>query len=148
AAADKPGDLKGPDGRPIRGVGAGQLALNDNAPGGEYTLTVREEDNRFPPQQRKFLVNRYQKPRLDKKLDFNRTSFGPGDEVQALCSATRADGGPVAGKDVRVAVTVDDQTYGPDGKPSAQPFTFHTDDQGKVTVRFRLPRAIEKGQAS
>src|SRR5262249_54606254 len=130
------------------GVGVGQLPLPDSAPGGEYILTVREENNRFPPQERKFLVNRYQKPRLDKKLDYNRSSFGPGGEVQALCSATRADGGAVAGREVRVSVTVDERTYGRDGKPSAQRFAFRTDDQGKVTVSFKLPAHIEKGQAS
>ena len=41
-------EVKGPDGKPIRGVGAGELLLEPNLEGGEYTLVCREEANRFP----------------------------------------------------------------------------------------------------
>jgi hypothetical protein len=139
----------GPDGKPLRGIGTGEYALPENAAGGEWILSVRDEHNRFSEQQRKFLVNEYQKPRFDKELDFNRTTYGPGDEVQARCKA-RAVGSPVPLKDFQVAatVTVDGQTYGADGMPSGQPLLFTTDAEGAVTVRFRLPRQIERGQAS
>ncbi len=141
--------ILGPDGQPVKGVGAGEVLLPENAPGGEYALTVREERQRFPTQVRKFVVNRYQKPQLDKKLDFNRSSYGPGDEVQAACKAHRASNGTaVANRPVRVAVNVDDKTYGADGQESAVPILFRTDEEGRVLVRFKLPAKIEKGQAS
>jgi anti-sigma factor RsiW len=138
----------GPDHVPLLGVGAGDLVLPEDAPGGEWTLTVREEHGRFPVQQRKFLVNRYQKHRLNKELDYNRKSYGPGDEVQARCKARRADGGPLANRPVLASVNVDGKRYGADGKESAEPMRFQTDAEGSVVVRFRLPTQIERGQAS
>ena len=141
-------EVKGPDGQPLRGVGAGMFLLGPEAPGGEYKLTVRELQNRFPPQERKFVVNAYQKPRLNKTLDFNRKTYGPRDEVQALCKALRADGGPVREKDVQVTVTIDGKTYDARGEVSGNPIGFKTDADGQVTVRFRLPEKIDKGQAS
>jgi hypothetical protein len=117
-------------------------------PGGEYTLTVLEEQGRFPPVQRKFIVNEYKKPRLDKKLDFNRSSYGPGDEVQARATAKRADGGPVADRPVEITVNVDDQLRDATGKPSGKTFSSRTDRDGQALVRFTLPRQIDRGQAS
>jgi hypothetical protein len=139
----------GPDGQPVRGVGAGSLFLPLDAPGGEYTLTVREERQRFAEQSRKFVVNRYQKPRLDKVLNFNRSSYGPGDEVQVSCRATRADTGlALADRSVRVLVQIDDKTFGADGKERAGPFNARTDTDGRALVRFKLPERIDRGQAS
>ena len=73
-------------------------------PGGEYSLIVREASRRFPEQRRKFLVNKYEKPKLNKELDFSRKSYGPGDEVAARCKAKYLDGRPL--KNCRVEVTV------------------------------------------
>jgi len=138
----------GPDGKPVRGLGAGEIALEADLPGGEYTLTVSEESGRFAPVSRKFLVNSYQKPRLDKKLDFNRASYGPSDEVQARVTARRADGAPVDNQNVEAVVLVDGQQIGRDGRPSATPLRLRTDGQGSTLVRFRLPAQIERGEVS
>jgi anti-sigma factor RsiW len=139
----------GPDGKPLRGVGAGAHPLPENAPGGEWVLKVREEHNRFPEQRRKFIVNEYQKPRFDKELDYNQTTYGPGDEVQARCKVKQAGGGAVL-KDfpVEARVQIDGRSYSADGQESAQPMRFKTDGAGAVVVRFKLPRQIERGQAS
>jgi hypothetical protein len=147
-AKDNPSEVLGFDGKPIKGVAAGEVVLEPEVPGGEYTLTLTEETGRFPPVQRKFLVNRYQKPRLDKKLDFNRSSYGPGDEVQASVRALRADGGPVRNCPVQVAVAIDDQLYDDAGNSTGRTFQRQTDNEGMVLVRFRLPQQIERGQAS
>jgi anti-sigma factor RsiW len=138
----------GPNRKPLRGIGVGEYALPENAAGGEWVLSVRDEGNRFPEQQRKFLVNEYQKPRFDKELDFNRTTYGPGDEVQARCKARAADVGPLKDCPVQATVRIDGRTFGADGKENAQPMTFRTDAEGAVTVRFKLPAQIERGQAS
>jgi hypothetical protein len=133
--------ILGPDKQPVHGVGAGDYALDADAPGGEYTLTVSEAGNRFPPQQRKFLVNRYEKPRLNKELEFTGKSYGPGAEVVAACKVARAEGGtPVADKPVTATAQVD-------GQPVAN-LALRTDATGGVSVRFRLPARIERGQGS
>jgi hypothetical protein len=140
--------ILGPDEKPLRGVGSGYYPLDGNA-GGEFTLTVSEANNRFPPQQRKFLVNRYEKPRLNKKLDFAKKTYGAGEVVTAACEATRAEGGTsVARRPVLVTVKVDERTYGADGQPATQPIRFETDADGKVNIRFTLPKAIDKGDAT
>lgn len=132
----------------LRGVGAGEFLLEADTPGGEYTLSVSEERNRFAPVTRKFLVNRYQKPRLDKKLDFNRSSYGPGDEVHAKVSAHRADAGPVANCKVDVTLSLDDKLYSSDGVATGVAFEETTEPDGSLIVRFKLPREIERGQAT
>jgi hypothetical protein len=143
--------LRGPDGQPVRGIGTGEWRIPANA-GGEYTLTVRDAHSRFPEQRRKFLVNRYQKPRLDKKLDFNRTTYGPGDEVMAHCEAKVAGGKPLGEAAVQVRVSIDGHSYGPDGKElskaTGETFPLRTDSEGAVNVRFKLPTEIDRGAAS
>jgi hypothetical protein len=139
-------DGKAPAPNPLRGVGAGEFRLDPTADGGEYTLTVREENNRFPEQTRKFTVIEHKPQQFNKELDFGRSSYGPGDEVTARCKATRGRD-PLRRAAVDAEVLVDGQPYGADGQPNAQPMHFQTDDQGVVVVRFRLPPTIERGQA-
>src|SRR5207244_3216615 len=54
----------GPGAPPLQGVGAGDWRLDHAAPEGEYVLTVREENNRFPPQRRAFRVRHGSADRL------------------------------------------------------------------------------------
>lgn len=135
----------GPDGKPLHGIGAGSYKIGENESGGEYTLIVRETNQRFPEQRRKFLVNKYEKPKLNKELDFSRKSYGTGDEVAARCKAKYLDGRPLKNCRVEVTVAIDNKQYGAQGEEKAEPFTFQTDDEGLVNVRFRLPRDIERG---
>jgi hypothetical protein len=135
----------GPDGKPLRGIGSGSFKLDANEAGGEYALIVREANQRFPEQRRKFLVNKYEKPKLNKELDFSRKSYGPGDEVAARCKAKYLDGRPLKNCRVDVAVIIDNKQYGSHGEEKAEAFTFQTDDEGLVNVHFRLPKEIERG---
>lgn len=143
------GYFRQPDGSPfpvqdtklLAGIGCGSWTIDAGAPGGEYTLTVRELSDRFPEQSRKFLVNQYENPRLNKELEFTRKSYGPGDEVVAACKVSRTEGGaPVARRPVLATVIVD-------GKETEQ-LSLQTDEQGLVNVRFKLPARIERGEAS
>src|SRR5581483_9327625 len=87
-AADGSGVISmGPDQRLIRGIGTAEYQLDPSAVGGEYILEVREAEDRFPPQQRKVLVNKYQPPRLNKEAEFTRRSYGPGDRITVICKA-------------------------------------------------------------
>ena len=146
---DKPAELiKGPDGKPLKGVGSGAFLIDPTAPGGEYILTVKDQSGRFPDQVRKFIVNRYQKSNINKELDFNHRSYGPGDEVIANCKATSSDGKPLSGKPVLASINLDGVQIGVDGKPNADRARFQTDALGRVVLKFKLPAVIQKGQAS
>src|SRR5262249_49860542 len=110
--------LQGPDHKPIRAIGAGEYTIEPSAPGGEYILTVSEAANRFPPQDRKFIVNRYEKPRLNKELEFTAKAYGPGDLVVATCKAARVEGGkPLADQPGMATGNIDGVGYGPNGQP-------------------------------
>ena len=146
---DKPAELiKGPDGKPLKGVGSGAFLIDPMAPGGEYILTVKDQSGRFPDQVRKFIVNRYQKSNINKELDFNRRSYGPGDEVIANCKAASSDGKPLSGKPVLASINLDGVQIGVDGNPNADQVRFQTDSSGRVVLKFKLPAVIQKGQAS
>ena len=140
--ADKPEQpLLGPDKQPLRGVGAGDFTIPADAPGGEYTLSVSETGGRFPPQTRKFIVNRYEKSRLNKKLEFAGKSYGPGDVVTANVRAVQAETNlPVADRPVTAAVRLDG--------PVIQTLGLKTDAAGAVRVEFKLPPKIAKGVGS
>ena len=133
--------ILGPDQKPIRGIGCGEYALSENLDGGEYTLTVHEANGRFPDEKRKFMVNKYSQDRLNKELEFNKKSYGPGDEVEALCKVSLADGGPLVGVKPRVTVTVDQMTFS--GTAAGV-----TDAAGHIHVKAILPKKIDKGIAS
>lgn len=131
--------LKGPDGKVIHGIGAGDFQLPEELSGGEYTLHVAEVANRFPTETRKFIVNRYQAPRLNKELEFSRKSYGAGEEVRASCKVARAEGGAViSGQPVIATLRVDGNEQRQDLQTT----------NGKVEVKFKLPENIDRGEAS
>jgi len=104
----QPHAVVGPDGKAARRRRRGRVRPGD-APGGEWTLTLSEENGRFPPTTRKFVVNRYQKPEFDKKLDFNKPTYGPGDEVKASAQREARRRRPRRQpKPVEITVNVDD----------------------------------------
>jgi uncharacterized membrane protein YgcG len=134
--------LKGPDGNPLRGIGAGSFLLPAELPGGEYTLIVSESQDRFPAERRKLLVNRYQAPRLYKDVDFTRKSYGPGDIVTASCKVSPVEGGRVLSNlPVTAMATVDGVACEILTKGALK-----TDDLGQCSVQFRLPAKIERGE--
>ena len=137
-AKGDPHAVFGPDGKPVHGIGAGSWPLEGDAPGGEYTLAINEQQGRFAPVTRKFVVNRFQKPRLDKKIDFNRSTYGLGDEVQVRASATLAGGGAIRNANVQATVTIDDKQYDALGRQSSIPLQAKTDDAG-APLKMRQP---------
>ncbi len=138
-ATKKLTEASGPDGKPLSGLGAGELGLPADAPGGEYTLTVHEDGGRFQPVTRKFIVSEYKKPRLDRKIELNKPSYGPGDEVQVLAKAKRLDGGPLGDIPVVGSVFIDGHKA---GHASAKL------NNGEAVLRFQLPRVMQRGLGS
>ncbi|MFL5330395.1 MAG: MG2 domain-containing protein [Gemmataceae bacterium] len=124
----------------VPGVFASEFVLPESAVGGEYALKLRDAGDRIPEQLRKILVNKYQPAQLQKELEFTRKSYGPGDEVVAMCKVSRVSG-PVAGQPVKAEAQLD-------GLNLPVEVSGTTDAQGGVTVKFRLPAAIERGDAS
>ena len=72
-------------------------------------------------------------------LDFNRKTYGPGDEVQAAVKVTSNDNIPLGGKLVEAAITIDGKQYDASGKESNQRIALKLDadgNEGKTTVRL------------
>ena len=138
----------GPDKKPVRGLGCGQYAIATGTPGGEYTLTVLEE-RQNPGEQprqielanRKFTISEYKPELFFKKLEFDGKSYGPGDDVQVRCEASRTAGG-----ELRYAIVVAYATV--DGKAVPVQSPGKTDEHGIVRLKLTLPKAIDKGVAS
>jgi Alpha-2-macroglobulin family/MG2 domain len=116
-----------------RGIAGGEWTIPESSPEGDYALTLSESDDRFAAQTRRFVVRHQSTPRLVKDLAFARPSYGPGEEVVAVCRALRADGGPLARRPVTVAATVNGQAL------AGMPLRLTTNDQGTAVIRFRLP---------
>jgi len=93
--------ILGPDKNPIRGVGAGEYVIDRNAPAGQYTLTVSESHQRFPPQERKFQIARSEKSQ-PKSANAAPSSSSPA-KAKALAVEFFPEGGDlVAGLPNRV----------------------------------------------
>jgi len=146
-------DVVGPNQQPVRGIGAGEFTIPEDTDGGEYTLVVEEAGKKFPPERRKFLINVYQKPRLNKELNFHRSSYNPGDSVIANATVAKAEGGlPLIAQPVLATIRIDGKTYKADGQAAAEgenaDIRLLTNPRGEVTVPFKLPAQIERGEAS
>src|SRR5205823_8967688 len=114
--------------------------LPDNLPGGEYTVVASEAASRFAPEKRKILVNRYERPRLNKELTLHRKSYGPGEEVQASLKFTRGEDGAAYQGILSATLRVDNLPV--------QVKQSIAGPNGKASFNFTLPAAIERGDAS
>lgn len=131
--------LRGPDGKPLRGVGCGAFALPPDLEDGDYVLQLRElpHPTGYPPVV-PFVVTRPIKVQsgladvYQKRIGFARASFTPGDIVEAWAQL-KLEGQPVSGVAVQVLATADGK------KLDAAPLQPVTDADGRVTVRFQLP---------
>jgi hypothetical protein len=141
--------IQGPDGKPLRGLGAGEFQIPLDQAGGQYTISCSEGQNRFPPEKRSFLVSQWQMPRMNKELKFHRSSYGPNDMVEVQAVAKRAEGGaPLAGQPVHVRAVVDnaillDARLQTDFEGKVRPPVFKlppperlTSGQGTVSIEF------------
>ncbi|HET6572997.1 MAG TPA: alpha-2-macroglobulin family protein [Fimbriiglobus sp.] len=133
-APDNFAPVLGPDGKPVRGVGTGAFTLPATLAGGAYTVTVAEGSSAKPLATRQVLVNNYAPDKLEKTLDFDARSYGPGDPVQAKVEV-RDQGKPAADVPLKIKVMVDGKEVAPDVAPAK------TDAAGNAAVRFTLPKA-------
>ena len=145
--------ITGPSGKPLRGIASGEIPLEPDQPGGEYTLKVEDSENRFVPAERKFLVQVYQKPRINKELVFSKRGYAPGEAAQMAVSATSQDGKPVTSQAVSAQLKIDEKVFDSNGVASndqnwQSETTLNAD--GKATFTFKLPQEdkITRGDAS
>lgn len=108
--------------------------------GGVYRVVVRYPHSGHPPAERTFDIRAYRAPRLKTQIEFVRDGYGPGDEVQASLSVTRAEGGFPTGAKVTVTARVDgEEVY--TGQVTV-------DGTGHCTTAFTLPEQIDRGQGT
>ncbi|MCI0376495.1 MAG: hypothetical protein L0215_02695 [Gemmataceae bacterium] len=129
--------VKGPDGEKLTGLGAGEWAIPPELPGGQYLLHVSEANDRFQAEKRAFLINQWQAPRFNKEIIFDRSSYGPGDNVVLTARAARAEGGPMEPLEAHIHATVDGQVV--------QNNTLRTDPAGNLTFSFALNVPMTRG---
>ncbi|MCP4945822.1 MAG: A-macroglobulin complement component [Planctomycetaceae bacterium] len=117
-----------------------QWKVPDEQAGGEFTVNVTYPSHGYTPAERKFDVRAYRAPRLKSQITFLRDGYGVGDEVAAMLSVERAEGGIPEGATVAVIARVDGREV------------FHgpavVDNSGKCVARFELPKKIERGEGT
>lgn len=133
------------NGRPIRGVGCGALPLPENLPDGDYTLVLRELPHPAgyqpavpAPVARPIKVQSRPADIYQKHLGLSAAAFAAGDVVNGWAELKLQDQ-PVAGAEVQAIATVDDVLL---DAIQTQPTTG---PDGRVKLRFTLPRQLERG---
>ena len=137
----------GPDGKPLRGIGVGEYAIPETAPGGEYKLDLIEIQSGTGQQHlletRKFIVNRYVPDTFEKKLEFDGKSYGAGATVKARVEVSRTAGGPMKDAKATATATVDGKSFYEiknarfDIVPAERGLT-----KGVLDVTFELPKDL------
>lgn len=122
-----------------KGVARGRFTIPDELPGGEYTLVGRSAKGEFPEQRRTFFIRRDPPSRLKTELEFDRTSYAPGDTVIADFSARSPDGVPAAGVPLRIRARVDGELVHEE--------QAETSNDGTFRVEFPLADEIREGDA-
>lgn len=125
---------------PVSGAVAGSWTIPDGTAGGNYRAKVSYPQHNLPSAERVFNIRQFSTPRMKMQLEFVKKGYGPGDEAEALLEVSRAEGGVPAKAAVTAEVTLDGSTvYQGSGQ---------IDDNGKYTVKFTLPRTIERGEGT
>ncbi|GAQ82062.1 hypothetical protein KFL_000990110 [Klebsormidium nitens] len=128
---------------PMESVMYNKWSVPEGLSGGEYTLRYTPRGysgmgRNSPPAERRFQIRAFRSPKLNVRVEFLGRGYGPGDEVRAKVSVTRAEGGaPPAATPVTLSARVD-------GAP------VHTspaalDDSGVCYVTFSLPPEMKEG---
>ncbi len=126
--------------QPDNGVWGYKWTVPEEQAGGEYTAYVTYPGAAHPPAERKFDIRAFRAPRLKTQITFLRDGYGPGDNVVANLSVTRAEGGFPQGAKVTVVARVDGtEIKGESGV---------VDAKGLCSVHFLLPRQIARGEGT
>ncbi len=120
------------------GYAEGSFDFPEEAPGGLYKIRAwtswmqnEKEDQFFV---KEVVLQKIIAPRILLKLDIPGKGFGPGDEVTASFSMRSLSDQPIAGQDASFTVFI--------GGKSVQQTVFRTTQEGKASIRFRLPASL------
>jgi alpha-2-macroglobulin-like protein len=117
------------------GTATNDIPLKSTSPGGRYHVRVIGTDGE--PVEHEITVATYERPRINKTLEFVREAYGPGDVVQAAVSVESGTGKPLANRDLVATPVIDGVAM--------NPVTVSTDAQGEAFVAFELPYDMEAG---
>lgn len=141
-------EIRGPKGDVVAGgwaevidsVAGFSWTVPQGQAGGEYSIKVTHPNSGQPPAERNFDIRAYRAPRIRSQIVFLRDGYGPGDQVVASLSATRAEGGIPADAKVIATARVDgEEVYR--GETTI-------DRDGNAEVRFDLPAEITRGEGT
>jgi hypothetical protein len=121
-------------------VAAFHWEVPQGQPGGQYTIVAKFPSQGYPDAEASFDVRSYRVSRLRSDLQFIKKAYGAGDEVTAVLSATRSEGGIPAGARVTAVATVDGA--------EVHRGELSLDAKGGATVTFKLPAEIRGGDGT
>jgi len=138
--------VNGPDGKTLRGVGAGAFILPTDAPDGDYTLLLKElpHPDGTPPAV-PFAVTRTLKVRAGasdeyrKLTGYSAASYSAGGTVKAWAELRFRDK-PVVGAQVLAVATADGQPI-----PGVKLTSPATGPDGRANLEFTLPAELDRG---
>ena len=113
------------------GAATNDFFLPTDLPGGSYT--IRATTSSGVSIDRPIIVTSTHQPKIEKKLEFLREAYGPGDEVYASISISDVSG-PIKNHSLQAIVQID-------GNPLPK-IDFSTDENGEGLVQFVLPEKI------
>lgn len=109
--------------------------LPEEVQGGEYILRATTGDGQKT--ERPVIVSAYEAPRMKKKLEFVKKTYGEGEQVSATIEIKRPTGEALAAKTLNAVITVD-------GIELPRVKTI-TNPDGGALVKFDLPKTITFG---
>ena len=120
------------------GTAHGDVALQFSAPGGLYQIRAYThwmknfgKDNFF---KKEIQVQRIVTPRLLLKIDFEKESYGAGEQVSAKLTITNLKNEKVTNASINVSVKIDGI--------SVLASSLHSDAQGQASINFDLPDTL------
>lgn len=117
------------------GAASNDFVLPDEVQGGEYTLRATAGDG--VKAERAVIVSAYEAPRMKKKLEFVKKTYGAGDQVSATIEIKRPTGEALGYRALTAVVTVDGVEL-----PRVKAVT---NADGGALVKFDLPKEISSG---
>ncbi len=118
---------------------AGDFSLNSEIPGGLYKIKAytnwMKNDGENTAFEKEIQVQDVVLPNLKMKLDFDRKAFGAGDKVTASLELNTNENKPLANARLKYVVNINGV------KTTEQ--TEMTDNEGKHTISFNLPRELK-----
>jgi hypothetical protein len=133
--------IKGPRGEELNCLGGGEFTLPATLAGGQYTLYVGEVNERFNEEKRTFLVHRWQAPRFNKEVQFQRNSYGAGDQLKMQVRVVPVKAMPAGFRNnlqISVRVVVD-------GVKVMEEHHRQVDNEGRASFECNLPNQIHRG---